>query len=46
MLGRTIACLAAAFACAMPGAIVAALAQTKVTIVTFAGATNLPVWLA
>ena len=46
MLGKTIACCAMVLACAMPGTIVAAQAQTKLTIVTFAGATNLPVWIA
>jgi ABC-type nitrate/sulfonate/bicarbonate transport system substrate-binding protein len=37
-------CLAAAFG--GMGIVTPALAQTKVTIVTFAGATNLPVWVA
>src|SRR5205085_1054731 len=38
---RIIATLALSFAMLAPAA-----AQTKITVVTFAGATNLPVWVA
>ena len=46
MLGKSIACGVAALAGVILGGIAPAQAQTKITIVTFAGATNLPVWIA
>ena len=46
MFWKTVAAISIAFAWSVGGNIVPAMAQTKVTIVTFAGATNLPVWIA
>jgi len=42
-LTRILACAAVGWALSVAPA---AMAQTKLTIVTFAGATNLPVWVA
>ena len=46
MLGRAIACCVAALVWAAAGYVKPVQAQTKVTIITFAGATNLPIWIA